>query len=241
MTEITELPFEEIENSCQHWGISLPHDARSLFQQYTNLLLDWNQRINLTAITDPYEIAVKHFIDSLSLLAVYQPAQGASLLDIGSGAGFPSIPLLIVRRDLQITMLDSLNKRLVFLQTVLQNLELHAQTIHIRAEEGAKKPVLREQFDVVTARAVAALPVLLEYCIPYVNLHGVFIAFKGPDGVQETKIAQNAAKTLGCELSSCNSLILPDNSKRTMLIYKKMVSTPTKFPRIGAKITKSPL
>ena len=145
------------------YGVSVDAAACERLDRYAELLVEWNQKMNLTAITDPIGITVKHFADSLAAVPLLPEKQGISLIDVGTGAGFPGIPLAIVRPDIQLTLLDSLNKRLVFLETVCRELEIPVQRVHARAEEGGRKPELREQFDVATARAVAALPVLLEY------------------------------------------------------------------------------
>ena len=150
-------------------GVKVDAGQADLFQRYMELLLEWNEKMNLTAITDPAEIVEKHFVDSLSLLSLYQPKQGAKLIDVGTGAGFPGIPLKIMRPDLKLTLLDSLNKRLNFLKAVL---------VHRRAEEAGLDKTMRESFDVAVARAVAPLNVLCEYCIPLIKMKGIFFRYE---------------------------------------------------------------
>ena len=210
-------------------------------EAYAALLVEWNQKMNLTAITSPDGIAVLHFADSLSLLTAL-PLQGDErLLDVGTGAGFPAIPLKIMRPALQLTMMDSLNKRLTFLNHVCDQLELRAKTIHGRAEEGAHTPALREQFDVVTARAVASLQVLAEYCLPYVKVGGTFAAMKGPSCPEELEQAKNAIATLGGKVERVVSLTLSDGSVRHIALIKKVAATAKTYPRHGSKIAKKPL
>ena len=235
------LPLDQIKTACEQWDIALSPQMLEQMDRFAALLLEWNEKMNLTAITDPRDMAVKHFCDSLTLLASVSLPQRAKVLDVGSGAGFPAMPLLIARPDLKITMLDSLQKRLTFLQEALDLLGLKAELVHLRAEEGGKIPRFREQFDLVTARAVASLPVLCEYCMPYQRVGGLFAAMKGPDAEAELTSAASAAKQLGCKFLKKYPYQLPDGSKRTILLYEKVEFTPTKFPRIGGKIAKKPL
>lgn len=226
---------------CAKHQLSLTDSQKEAFQTYADMLVDWNQRMNLTAITDPREIAVKHFIDSLSVLTCIDLRENASLIDIGTGAGFPGIPLKIMRPDLQLTLLDSLNKRLIFLEAVCRSLSLEATLLHARAEEYGQKPAYREQYDYAVSRAVANLPSLCEYCIPYIKVGGEFIAMKGPDGAVELATAATAMQLLGCRTKAVTSLTLPDESTRTIIRLQKHAPTPSKYPRRGVKIAKSPL
>ena len=219
------------------------YDSQVLqFNRYAELLLSWNEKMNLTAITEPDEIISKHFADSLYGLPYL--SAGDRIIDVGTGAGFPGIPLKIARPDLSLTLLDSLNKRLTFLQEVVSSLKLSdVKTVHARAEEGAKKPSpLREQFDAATARAVANLGVLAEYCLPYVKVGGVFLAYKGGEVEDEAKNAKNAIATLGGELSEIAKYTLPDTDiTHSVVVIKKIKPTADIYPRQNGKITKKPL
>lgn len=236
----------------QHWQTILQRDAWSLgfsldagqmdrFDQYLTLLVDWNTRINLTAITQPEEVAVRHFADSLTLLNSVDIPQGGRVIDVGTGAGFPGVPVKIMRPDVGLTLLDSLQKRLNFLQELLHSLGLEARRIHARAEEGGRKQELREQFDVATARAVASLPALCEYCLPFVKVGGIFAAMKGPGAPEELEQSRNALRLLGGEVEDVKKFQLSDGSIRLVVVVRKISQTPSKYPRMGAKITKAPL
>lgn len=222
-------------------GISLSGGQMQQLDRYAQLLTEWNQRMNLTAITDPEGILVKHFLDSILPFSLEPLPEGASLIDVGTGAGFPAIPLLIWRPDLQVTLLDSLQKRLTFLEEVLAQCALPARCIHLRAEDGGRQPGLREQFDAATARAVAHLRELSEYCLPYVKPGGAFYALKGGDVKEESESAQKAIRLLGGRIEKTLSYSLPDGSGRTLILIKKISQTSTKFPRSAAKMAKSPL
>ncbi len=222
-------------------GISLSPGQMQQLDRYAQLLTEWNQRMNLTAITDPEGILVKHFLDSILPFSLEPLPKGACLIDVGTGAGFPAVPLLIWRPDLQITLLDSLQKRLTFLKEVLAQCALSARCIHLRAEDGGRQPDLREQFDAATARAVANLRELSEYCLPYVKPGGAFYALKGGDVKEESENAQKAVQLLGGRMEKSLSYSLPDGSGRTLVLIKKISRTSTKFPRSAAKMAKSPL
>lgn len=230
------------------YGITVNDAACQKFDRYAQLLVEWNQRMNLTAITEPQDIVLKHFADSLTALSVVPEKTGLSLIDVGTGAGFPGIPLAIAREDIQLTLLDSLNKRLIFLKEVCDAMGIRAQLIHARAEEGGRNPKLREQYDVATARAVAAMPVLAEYCLPFVKTGGRFIAMKGPDSDAELKAATRAVDLLGGRVSAVKELTLPcrphdgvEPQERRLFVIDKEKSTPPQFPRQSAKIAKEPL
>ena len=205
---------------------------------YADLLVEWNEKINPTAITDPEGIAEKHFLDSIIPLKYLELPQNASVIDVGTGAGFPGIPMKIYREDLKLTLLDSLNKRINFLNEVSERLELSAECVHMRAEEGGKSP-LREKFDLATARAVAALPVLCEYTLPFVKKGGYFVALKGPN--EDISPAENAINILGGQILSVNDYKLPSGDERRLIIIKKISQTPTKYPRNSAQISKKSL
>lgn len=227
--------------AIKDFDINLSMKQQEKFQLYYELLVHWNTKMNLTTITAPEEVAVKHFADSLSILKYIDIPKNAKVVDVGTGAGFPGIPLKIIRDDIELTLLDSLNKRLIFLQEVDNQLGLNAQTIHSRAEEGGQNPQLREQFDIATSRAVARLNLLGEYCLPYVKVGGKFIAMKGPDAQEEINDAKNAINILGGKLQKANEFSLCDGSKRTILAIEKTSKTNQKYPRHGSKIKAKPL
>lgn len=230
------------------YGIAVSDEACKKFDRYAELLIEWNQKMNLTAITEPHDIVLKHFTDSMTALSVLPEKTNLLLIDVGTGAGFPGIPLAIMREDIQLTLLDSLNKRLIFLKEVCDALGIRAQLIHSRAEEGGRNPKLREQYDVAIARAVAAMPVLSEYCLPFVKTGGCFIAMKGPDSDAEMQAATRAVQVLGGRVSAVKELILPcqphdgvEPLGRRLFIIDKEKMTPPRFPRQSAKIAKEPL
>ena len=222
-------------------GIEYSSQQLSALERYAALLVEWNQKMNLTAITSPDGIAVLHFADSLTLLKSVTPAAGQRVLDVGTGAGFPAIPLKLFCPDVDLTMMDSLNKRLTFLSTVLGELHLQGSLLHARAEEAAHQKNMREQFDLVTARAVAALPVLCEYCLPFVKVGGVFAAMKGPSCKEELDAAASAITKLGGRVERVDEYTLSDGSRRFIALIRKVKPTQDKYPRHGSKIAKKPL
>lgn len=226
---------------CEAEGIQLSEKQLGQFQRYMELLVEWNEKMNLTAITDPEGVTVKHFFDSLLLLKAVEVPEGAKLIDVGTGAGFPGIPVAIARPDVQLTLLDSLNKRLVFLAEVCRELGIQTDIRHARAEEGGRQKELREQFDFSTARAVAGMNILCEYCLPFVKTGGAFIAMKGPDGEEETKQAARAIGVLGGKTEKLARFTLPDGSQRCIAVVRKVRETPDAYPRHGSKISKKPL
>ncbi len=234
--------MEKLINYCNSIGVTLDETAINRLEKYMSLVIEWNEKINLTSITDRDDFIVKHFCDSLSLLGNVDFPQSARVIDIGTGAGFPAIPLLIARPDLRITMLDSLNKRLVFIkEQVLPAIGLDAETVHGRAEELSKTKPFRESFDLAVSRAVANLSALSEYCLPFVKVGGVFAAMKGYDCEEEIDSAENAVTTLGGEFGDAVRFKLPDNSGRCIVVIDKTEPTPAKYPRRGVKINNNPL
>ncbi len=205
----------------------------------TDFMLEYNKNINLTRITEPREIIQKHFIDSILPLTMVEVPRGTICADIGTGAGFPALPMKIYRSDLEFTLIDSLGKRIVYLNQVKDKLGLDFNTLHARSEEASKNPELREKFGFVTARAVASLNVLCEYCLPFVKKGGVFAAMKGAD--DETNSALGAVKKLGGEIEDIKKYCLPDGDKRSLIIIRKTNNTPEKYPRAGGVIAKKPL
>ena len=211
------------------------------FYQYMNLLIEWNEKINLTAIVEPKEIILKHFIDSLTIIKYIEPNKSA--IDIGTGAGFPGIPVKIMREDLDITLLDSLNKRIHFLNEVIQKLELKNITaIHARIEEFAKNKQYREAFDVATSRAVANLTTLSEYMLPMVDLKGMAICMKGSEINEEISKSKNSIKLLGGKIDKIEEFTLPKSDNgRNLILIKKERQTPGKYPRKPGIPSKEPL
>lgn len=211
-------------------------------ETYYNLLVEWNEKMNLTAITDAQGVAVKHFADSVSVLNYVDIPHNSSIIDVGTGAGFPGVVLKIARPDIKLTLLDSLNKRLVFLQNVLGEINLSADLIHSRAEDGGRDKNLRESFDYAVSRAVANMNVLSEFCLPYVHVGGSFLAFKGRGAESEISAAKSAIKTLGGKIAETYNFALPfDGGERAIVQIQKIAETPNKYPRNAGKIKSSPL
>ena len=229
-----------LQETAATLGVTVDDTAAERLDVYATLLVDWNTRMNLTAITDPVGVVLKHFVDSLTA-APLLPGGAFSLIDVGTGAGFPGVPLAILRGDIQLTLLDSLNKRLVFLEELCRAVGVKAVRVHARAEDGARDPALREQFDVACARAVAGMPVLTELCLPFVKVGGRFLALKGPDGAREQAEARGAVKTLGGRFAEGRVVCLPNppeeggTSERRLLVVEKIAPTPKKYPRPNAK------
>lgn len=229
-------------SAVKDYKIELSEEQLDQLQKYFELLVSWNEKINLTAITEPNEVAVKHFADSLSVFNYVDFQKGASVIDVGTGAGFPGLVLKIARPDIKLTLLDSLNKRLKFLDEVLNTLGLEAELVHARAEEGGHNIDLRECYDFAVSRAVARLNVLCEYCLPYVRLSGKFIAFKGGEADEEIKSASKAIQALGGKKTDVYGFELPENSgSRTLVVIEKVQPTPDKYPRQNGKIKAKPL
>lgn len=223
------------------FGVSLDETALDRFDLYAKLLCDWNEKINLTAITDPGEIVVKHFADSLSVLGAVSVKEGASLIDVGTGAGFPGLALKIARPDLRVTLLDSTKKKLLVLEDIAQKLDLSVVLLHKRAEEAGRDPLLREQFDLATARAVANLRELAEYCLPFVRVGGRFLAMKSAKTEAELDEAKAAVRLLGGKTAAVHTVSLPEAGERTVIEIEKFSSTPALYPRPSAKIARFPL
>ena len=211
------------------------------FLTYSDMLVDWNNKCNLTAILDPEGISIKHFFDSVYPFNLVKIPDNASIIDVGTGAGFPSVPLKIMRDDLKLTLLDSLNKRINFLNELSDKLKVTAVCIHGRAEEDGQKAEFREKYDIATARAVAPLSDLCEYCLPFVKVGGIFVSLKGSNGLEEVESAKNAISILGGEISVMKSYSLPNGDGRTLVVIKKISHTPLKYPRNKGQMTKKPL
>lgn len=233
--------IEFLKKAAQAEGFLLSDQQLAAFERYAELLVEWNQKMNLTAITEPEEIAVKHFVDSLMLLKYIDLPENGSLIDVGTGAGFPGIPIKIYSPSVRVTLLDALNKRINFLDAVSKELGQENRCLHLRAEEGGRKPELREQFDVATARAVASMTALAEYCLPYVKVGGVFAALKGFEIESELEEAKPAIKLLGGKVERVEQYTLAGELKRSVVVIKKISQCSTKYPRNSAKIVKNPL
>ena len=222
-------------------GFELTARQLEQFDQYAQFLVEYNEKVNLTAITDPEGIEVKHFLDSLMLLKAVELPEGASVIDVGTGAGFPSVPAKIVRDDLRLTLLDGLNKRIVFLGELSRRLGQENTALHARAEEAARGE-LREQFDLATARAVADLRVLAEYCLPFVKVGGAFVPYKSGKIQEEIEAAGRAVEILGGTVREMKEFVLPGTDMyRCLLEIEKVKSTAKRYPRKAGMPTKEPL
>lgn len=230
---------QRLEEKCSTWNIALTGTQLDQLDAFAQILVDYNQKVNLTAITDPEGIEDKHFLDSL--LFASQPEVAGRMVDVGAGAGFPGIVTKIFKPELELTLMEPTGKRVDFLKYLCGELGLTGvEFAKERAEEAARK-IWREQFDVASARAVAALPVLCEYCLPLVRVGGVFIAMKGPDADTELGGSAAALKKLGGAYGDTRAFTLPDGSERRLVVCKKISQTPTAYPRNGGKIAKKPL
>ncbi|KMT21751.1 16S rRNA (guanine(527)-N(7))-methyltransferase RsmG [Clostridium cylindrosporum] len=225
------------------YGVDLTDEQVKQFMTYKNLLQEWNEKINLTAITDDEGVIKKHFIDSIAILKSNVIEEGATVIDVGTGAGFPGIPLKIIRPDIKLTLLDSLNKRIKFLETVCNEAGLEGvKCVHMRAEDGGRDKTLREKYDIATARAVANMRVLSEYCMPFVKVGGHFVALKGPSGYDELNDARNAVGTLGGKCREIIETTIPgEDIKHNLIVVEKHKSTEARFPRVPKQIDKKPL
>ena len=235
--------FELMKNACDSVKMNFDEDNYNKFITYKNLLQEWNEKINLTAITEDEEVIKKHFIDCIKAFSENQFKEAKTLIDVGTGAGFPGLPIAIMKEDLNITLLDSLNKRVNFLNIVKNSLNLtNVTTIHSRAEDGARNKELREKFDIATSRAVANMAVLSEFCLPYVKVGGYFIALKGPAITDELNDAKNAIGTLGGKLIEVIEVSVEGTDlKHNLVVIKKVKETPKTYPRKAGSITKKPI
>ncbi|SDE77229.1 16S rRNA (guanine(527)-N(7))-methyltransferase RsmG [Sporomusa acidovorans] len=236
--------FQDIlAKAAMDYGLSLGAEQLAAMADYYQLLVMWNEKMNLTAITEPCEVAVKHMVDSLSCYRQDLFTPGVSLVDVGTGAGFPGIPLKIFQQDIELTLMDSLNKRLNFLREVVATLNLSkVQTVHARAEEAGKNIQYRETYQLAVSRAVARLNILCELCLPFVKIGGWFIALKGAQYEEELREAAHAIDLLGAKVDSVMPVILPGlTDKRAVIYIKKIASTPANYPRKAGTPEKKPL
>ena len=230
--------IEYIINSFKSAGIPLNDSQADKLDRLCSFMVAYNENVNLTAITDFEEVVTKHFIDSILLAKYVEIPENASLIDVGTGAGFPSIPLKLFRPDIKLTLLDSLNKRITFLKILCEKLGIEAVFIHDRAEITGKNPEFREKFDISCARAVANMSVLSEMCLPFVKVNGIFTAMKGLG--EDISEGNNAVKTLGGEISK-EFVYEVYGEGRKIVSVKKISHTPTKYPRNSSQIKKKSL
>lgn len=238
--DIKELR-EELEKKLNVLNIELKEKQVKQFYDYINLLIEWNKKINLTAIIEPKEIILKHFVDSLTISKFIN--ERSTLIDVGTGAGFPGIPLKIIRNDIDITLVDSLNKRIKFLDDVIEKLNLNnIKAVHGRVEEIGRNKSYREKFDYATSRAVANTATLSEYLIPLINKNGKCIYMKGPDVDEELEKGKNAINVLGGKILKKEEFKLPySDIGRTIIIIEKIKKTPGKYPRKAGMPSKEPI
>lgn len=239
------MNFEEFNNKLTEklskLNTKIADEQVEQLYKYMNLLIKWNEKINLTAIIEPEDIILKHFVDSLTVLK--EIPKNAKVADIGTGAGFPGLPIKILRPDIEVALIDSLNKRIKFLdEVIMENNLKHVHATHARAEEIGHNKEFRQQFDVVTSRAVAKLNVLLEYMMPLTKIGGTCICLKGPNIEEEVKEAENAIEVLGGKLEKIEKLTLPDSdNERTIVVIKAVKHLPNRYPRKAGTPTVSPL
>ena len=234
--EFEKYLVQKSEKICEKISVNQVEN----FYKYMLLLLEWNQKMNLTAITDEKEIIYKHFIDSISINKYIKEAN--NIMDVGTGAGFPGIPLKLLNKDINFVLVDSLNKRINFLEEVKKQLKIEKlELIHSRVEDLAKNKIYREKIDIVVSRAVANLSVLLEYMLPFVRKDGICICMKGPNVEEEIEKSKNALNVLGGKIEKIEHIDLPGDLERNIIIVKKLKETPTKYPRKAGIPAKQPL
>lgn len=232
-----------LNDGLEELGINVTQEILDKFSNYYKLLMEWNQKMNLTSITDERDVIIKHFLDSLLISKVHDMKNVSSLIDIGTGAGFPGVPIKIVFPHINVILMDSLNKRLIFLDEVCKQLSLESvETVHARAEDLGHNPNHREKYDLAVSRAVSYLPTLSEYCLPFVKVGGYFISYKSEDYEQEVVDGQKAVKILGAQIESAKVNIIPQSDiKRTHVLIKKVSSIPKPYPRKAGIPAKKPL
>jgi 16S rRNA (guanine(527)-N(7))-methyltransferase RsmG len=234
--------IDYLKKHTEEYGIDLNDDLAGKLEIYARLLKEWNEKINLTAITDDEGIAVKHFLDCLLVGKYADFKKGDKIIDVGTGAGFPGLVLAAAYPHCQITLLDSTGKKLKAVEDIASNMGVsNVRIVHMRAEDAGKKPEFREQYNYATARAVAELRVLLEYTLPFVKKDGIFLSLKGATAKEEIDGAGNSLKTLGGKIEGINDFTLPGGDKRAIIKVKKISQTSPKYPRPSAQIAKKPL
>ena len=237
------MNVEQFKEALSAKGINLTDNQLEQYNRYFELLVEWNEKMNLTAITEKEEVYLKHFYDSISAAFFFDFSKEMTICDVGAGAGFPSIPIKIAFPHLNVTIVDSLNKRITFLEHLAKELKLdNVRFIHDRAETFGQNTAHREQYEVVMARAVARLSVLSELCIPLVKVGGNFVAMKGASAQDEMEVGKKAVTTLGGKIVSTNHFVLPEEeSERNIVIIKKEKTTPKKYPRKPGVPNKTPI
>lgn len=232
-----------LRDCSEKMGIALSEEQIEQFMAYLSLLLEWNEKTNLTAITDRREVVLKHFADCLGLLPALEWQPGMEVIDVGTGAGFPGLPVKIAKPEVQMTLLDSLQKRIGFLEEVIDVLGLEGVAcVHSRAEDGGQNPFYRERYDLCVSRAVANLAVLAEYCLPFVKVGGQLAALKGPDAWAEAEQAKTALEKLGGRLIGIQDVAIPFTElSHKLVLIEKIAPTPAQYPRKAGKISKKPL
>lgn len=235
--------FDILNKSSNNEGLEFNEKKYDQFMKYKELIKEWNEKVNLTAIKEDEEIVKKHFIDSMKVFKFQQLKNAKNIIDIGTGGGFPGIPMKIIKPDINIVLLDSLNKRINFLNEVIKEIQLdNIKTIHGRAEDFAQDTKYREKFDVAVSRAVANLTVLSEFCIPYVKVGGYFVAMKGPAVEEEIKQSKNAIRMLGGRVEHIEKVQIEDSDfNHNLVIIKKIAKTPKVYPRKAGMVSKNPL
>lgn len=235
------LNKELFYNTIQKFDVTIDNDAFARLDKFAEMLIETNKSFNLTAIKEPDDVTVKHFADCLAIFKYVDIPENAKIIDVGTGAGFPGLVLKLARPDIKMTFLDSTRKKLGFIENVLNECGVEGEILHMRAEEAAQLTKYREQFDFATARAVAALPVLSEYCLPFVKQNGSFISMKSAESNEEIGEAKKAIGILGGKIEEDIVFDLVENMPRRIIKIKKNSQTPTKYPRPSAQIAKKPL
>lgn len=232
-----------LKNDALVFGIHLDEIQLQQFYDYYNLLIEWNNKMNLTSITEFNDVMKKHFLDSISIAKYIKLNSDMNVLDIGTGAGFPGLPIKILYPDIKITLLDSLNKRVNFLNEIISSLNLkNVETIHGRAEDYARDPLYREKFDLVVSRAVANLSSLSELCLPFVKVGSKFVSYKSEKADDEIENSKHALDLLSARFYSCYNFVLPGTDyERNLVVINKISATPMKYPRKAGTPTKKPL
>ncbi|MEG0774848.1 16S rRNA (guanine(527)-N(7))-methyltransferase RsmG [Clostridium sp.] len=235
--------YDILKQASDNESLDFTEDKYDKFIRYKELIKEWNEKVNLTAITEDSEIIKKHFIDSIKVFKFQELKNAKKVIDIGTGGGFPGIPMKIINPSSKVVLLDSLNKRINFLNEVIKELKLNdIETIHGRAEDFAQENKYRERFDVAVSRAVANLTVLTEFCLPFVKIGGCFVAMKGPAIDEEMKEAKNAIKILGGEVEEILKVDIEGSDlNHNLVIIRKLRETPKKYPRKAGMVTKNPL
>jgi len=235
--------FDILNKASNNEGLEFDEKKYGQFMKYKDLIKEWNEKVNLTAIKEDEEIVKKHFIDSMKVFKFDKLKNAKNVIDIGTGGGFPGIPMKIIKPEINIVLLDSLNKRINFLNEVIKDLKLeNIKAIHGRAEDFAQEIQYREKFDVAVSRAVANLTVLSEFCIPYVKVGGYFVAMKGPAVEEEIKQSKNAIRILGGKIEHIEKVEIEDSDlNHNLVIISKIAETHKKYPRKAGMVTKSPL